>query len=158
MMEKALNQQKEDALKNTPLIQQWFYHGKQWLYRGRRPNWIAKLLNGMWARRASRSAMSNGLIALEVVGRKSGRIVSFPLVMVKVDGNRYVASMLGENTQWVRNVRASGGRAVLRSGGREEVQLVELPASERAPILKAYLQVADGARPHIPAHKDAPAA
>ncbi len=102
--------------------------------------------------------MSNGLIALEVVGRKSGRIVSFPLVMVKVDGNRYVASMLGDNTQWVRNVRASGGKAVLRSGGCEDVHLVELPAHERAPILKAYLKVADGARPHISVNKDAPVA
>jgi hypothetical protein len=66
--------------------------------------------------------------------------------------------MLGDHTQWVRNVRASGGRAVLRSGGREEVQLVELPADERAPILKAYLGAADGARPHVPVNKDAPVA
>jgi hypothetical protein len=143
---------------SIPFWQQWFFRGKQWLYRGRRPNWIAKMLNGMWARTASKSVMSNGLIALEVVGRKSGRIVSFPLVMVKVDGNRYVASMLGDNTQWVRNVRASGGRAILRSGGYEEVHLAELPARERAPILKAYLQLADGARPHIPVNKDAPVA
>jgi hypothetical protein len=77
------------------------------------------------------------------------------LVIVKIDGNRYVASMLGDNTQWVRNVRASVGKAVLRSGGYEEVHLVELPARERAPILKAYLVVADGARPHVPVNKDA---
>ncbi len=157
-MEKSMIKQREESLKNAPFYQQWFAHGKQWLYRGRRPNWIAKFLNGMWARTASKSVMSNGLVALEVVGRKSGRIVSFPLVMVKVNGQRYVASMLGDNTQWVRNVRASGGKAVLRSGGREEVHLVEIPASERAPILKAYLGLADGARPHIPVDKDAPLA
>jgi hypothetical protein len=157
-MEKTVIKQREDALNNRPLTQQWFYRGKQWLYRGRRPNWIAKFLNGIWARTASRSVMSNGLIALEVVGRKSGRTISFPLVMVKVNGNRYVASMLGDNTQWVSNVRASGGKAVLRSGGSEVVHLVELPARERAPILKAYLAVADGARPHIPVNKDAPVA
>ena len=141
-MEKSMIKQRGESLKNAPFYQQWFYHGKQWLYRGRRPNWIAKFLNGMWARTASKSVMSNGLVALEVVGRKSGRIVSFPLVMVTVDGQRYLASMLGDNTQWVRNVRASGGKAVLRSGGREEVQLEEIPAGERAPLLKAYLQVA----------------
>jgi hypothetical protein len=143
---------------SNPFYQQWFYRGKQWLYRGRKPNWIARFLNGMWAKTASKSVMPNGLVALEVVGRKSGRIVSFPLVMVKVDGNRYVASMLGDNTQWVRNVRASAGKAVLRSGGYEEVDLVELPARERAPILKAYLAAADGARPHVPVNKDAPIA
>jgi deazaflavin-dependent oxidoreductase (nitroreductase family) len=156
MMEKSMIKLREESLKNAPFYQQWFYHGKQWLYRGRRPNWIAKILNGMWARTASKSVMSNGLVALEVVGRKSGRIVSFPLVMVKVDGQRYVASMLGENVQWVRNVRAAGGNAVLRSGGREAVRLEEIPAEQRAPILKAYLQVATGARPHVPVDKDAP--
>ncbi len=76
--------------------------------------------------------------------------------MVTVEGNRYLASMLGENVQWVRNVRASGGQAVLCSGGREEVRLEEIPIGQRAPILKAYLQVAEGARPHISMDKDAP--
>jgi deazaflavin-dependent oxidoreductase (nitroreductase family) len=110
----------------------------------------------MWAIVAARNVQPNGLVALEVIGRKSGRTISFPLVMVTVDGERYLASMLGDNTQWVRNVRAAGGKAVLRRGGREEVQLVEIPVDQRAPILKAYLQLADGARPHVPVDKDAP--
>jgi deazaflavin-dependent oxidoreductase (nitroreductase family) len=101
---------------------------------------------------------SYALVPLEVVGRKSGRIITFPLVMVTIDGQRYLASMLGDNVQWVRNVRASGGKAVLRSGGREAVQLEEIPPDQRAPILKAYLQAAPGARPHVPVDKDAPIA
>jgi len=75
--------------------------------------------------------------------------------MAVVDGQRYLASMLGDNVQWVHNVRASGGRAVLRSGGREEIHLEEVPADQRAPILRAYLQRAPGARPHVPVNKDA---
>ena len=63
--------------------------------------------------------------------------------------------MLGESGQWVRNVRAAAGRAVLRSGAREEVRLEEVPAEQRAPILRAYLQRAPGARPHVPVNKDA---
>ena len=55
----------------------------------------------------------------------------------------------------MQNVRAAAGRAVLRSGDREEVQLEEVPADQRAPILKAYLQRAPGARPHLPVDKDA---
>lgn len=129
---------------------------KRWLYRGQRPGLIAKKLNGMWANVASKSVQSNGLVALEVIGRKSGRIILFPLVMVTVDGQRYLASMLGQDAQWVRNVRASGGKAVLKSGGREDVLLTELPADQRAPILKLYLQRAPGAQPHVPVHKDAP--
>jgi deazaflavin-dependent oxidoreductase (nitroreductase family) len=157
-MEKLFISQNEDTVKNDTAFKQWFYHGKQWLYRGQRPNWIAKFLNRILAIRASNNATSNGIVALEVVGRKSGQVVSFPLVMVTVDGQRYLASMLGENVQWVRNVRASGGKAVLRSGGREEVRLEEIPADQRAPLLKAYLQVASGARPHVPVDKDAPLA
>lgn len=152
------SKQSEDTVRNGAVFKQWFYRGKQRLYRGQRPNWIAKIFNRAWAIAASRGATSNGVVALEVIGRKSGRIISFPLVMVTVDGQRYLASMLGDNTQWVRNVRASGGKAVLRRGGREDVQLEEIPADQRAPILKAYLQAAPGARPHVPVHKDAPLA
>jgi len=155
-MQKLFVKQNEDTVKNGTTFEQLFYRGKQWLYRGQRPNWIAKILNGAWAIVASRSVASNGLVALEVTGRKSGRIVSFPLVMLGVNGQRYLVSMLGDNAQWVRNVRASGGKAVLRSGGREEVQLEEVPVDQRAPLLKAYLQRAPGAQPHIPVNKDAP--
>src|SRR5512137_393040 len=127
----------------------------RWLYRGQRPNWIAKILNRATAAVASSGIASNYLVTLEVIGRKSGRIVSLPLVMMVVDGQRYLVSMLGDNVQWVHNVRAASGRAVLRSGGREEIQLEEVPADQRSPILKAYLQRAPGARPHVPVNKDA---
>jgi len=152
-MQKSIVNRNENSISK-----QLFYRGKQWLYRGQRPGWIAKILNRMWANVASKNVMDNGLVALEVIGRKSGRVVSFPLVMVNVDGQRYLASMLGDNTQWVRNVRAARGKAVLRSGGHEDVQLEEIPATQRAPILKVYLHAAPGARPHVPVDQDAPLA
>lgn len=127
----------------------------RWLYRGQRPNWIARILNRASAAVASTGVASNYLVTLEVTGRKSGRTISLPVVMAVVDGQRYLVSMLGDNVNWVQNVRAAGGRAIIRSGGREEVQLEELPAGQRAPILKAYLQRAPGARPHVPVNKDA---
>jgi deazaflavin-dependent oxidoreductase (nitroreductase family) len=139
-------------------FKQWLYRGKQWLYRGQRPNWIARMLNRPWALLASWGVTSNYLVNLEVTGRKSGRTVSLPVAVAVVDGQRYLVSMLGEHVQWVHNVRAAGGRAVLKSGGREEVHLEEVPADQRAPILKAYLQRAPGARPHVPVNKDAPLA
>ncbi|MBI5878301.1 MAG: nitroreductase family deazaflavin-dependent oxidoreductase [Chloroflexi bacterium] len=131
---------------------------RRWLYRGQRPNWIARVLNRAWAAVVSTGVAAANDVTLEVIGRKSGRTVSFPLVMATVDGQRYLVSMLGDNAQWVRNLRSSGGKAVLRHGEREEVQLAEVPVEQRAPILKAYLQVAPGARPHIPVNKDAPLA
>jgi len=116
------------------------------------------MLNRAWAAVVSSGVASNLYVTWEVIGRESGRAVSLPVVVAVVDGQRYVVSMLGENVQWVQNVRAAGGRAVLRSGGREEVHFEEVPADQRAPILRAYLQRAPGARPHVPVNKDAPLA
>jgi deazaflavin-dependent oxidoreductase (nitroreductase family) len=153
-MQKSFAKQTEDAVN----IATTFARAKRWMYRGQRPNWMARIANRVWAIVAASGFTANYVVTLEVTGRKSGRIISFPLVMAVVDGERYLVSMLGDNTQWVQNVRAAGGRAVLRSGGREEVQLEELSADQRAPILKAYLQRAEGARPHIPIDQDAPLA
>jgi hypothetical protein len=142
---------------NTALTQM-FWGIKQWLYRGKRPNWIAKRLNREIANSASKSISPDGVVALEVIGRKSGRVVSFPVVMFIVDEQRYLASMLGEEAQWVRNVRVANGKAVLRSGGYEDVRLEEIPINQRAPLLKAYLHAAPGARPHVPVDLEAPLA
>jgi hypothetical protein len=57
---------------------------------------------------------------------------------------------LAKNANWVRNLKAADGRAVLRHGRREGVHLEEVDPSVRAPILRRYLQVAPGARAHIP--------
>jgi deazaflavin-dependent oxidoreductase (nitroreductase family) len=131
---------------------------RRWLYRAQRPNWIARLLNRVDAAVGTVGIASRtGLVTLEVTGRRSGRAISVPLVLVFVDGQRYLVSMLGDDVHWVQNVRAAGGRAALRTGGRrEEVHLTEIPTDRRAPILKAYLRRAPGARAHVSVDKDAP--
>ncbi|HEX7399633.1 MAG TPA: nitroreductase/quinone reductase family protein [Candidatus Limnocylindrales bacterium] len=128
----------------------------RWLYRGRRPHRIARILMKPWEAIASTGIAPGYLVTLEVTGRTSGRTVSLPLVVAAVDGQRYVVSMLGDDVQWVRNVRAAGGRAVLRSGVRQDVVLEEVPPGSRAAILQAYLRRTPGARPHVPVDKDAP--
>ena len=64
--------------------------------------------------------------------------------------------MLGERADWVANVRAAGGRAVLQHGRREPVLLEEVKPGERAPILRRYLAVASGARAHFAVDRRAP--
>ena len=128
----------------------------RWLYLGGRPNRLARLLN-----RASASAHSTGiwpsrLATLEVPGRRSGRVISFPVVIADYEGERYLVTMLGEDTNWVRNVRAAGGRALLRHGRHETVRLEEVDPAARPPILRRYLECAPGARPHIPVDRRAP--
>lgn len=98
----------------------------------------------------------NYLVTLEVIGRRSGRVISFPLAMVHLNEERYLVSMLGAEAAWVRNLRAANGHATLRHGRTEQVCLEEVPVEQRAPVLKAYLRLAPGARPHIPVDKSAP--
>lgn len=130
----------------------------RWLYRGQRPNGLARILNAFWAAIHSSGIAPNWLATLEVSGRKSGRMISLPVVVAWVDGQRYLVSMLGDEAQWVQNVRAANGSAFIRSGRRTAVQLEEVPVAQRAPILKAYLRRAPGARPHVPVDQDAPPA
>jgi hypothetical protein len=129
---------------------------KRWMYRGGHPNRLTKIINQGWALIHSLGLFPNYLVTLEVAGRRSGKIISFPMALTVIDGERYLVSMLGGDTNWVRNVRAAGGKARLRHGRTEQVYLEEVEISRRAPILKAYLKLAPGARPHIPVGKDAP--
>jgi hypothetical protein len=69
--------------------------------------------------------------------------------MADVGGQWYVVSMLGEGN-WVRNVRAAGGRANLRRRRARAVRLLEVPVDERAPVIRRYVQRVPGGRPHIP--------
>jgi hypothetical protein len=116
------------------------------------------MLNRGWAALHARGIAPGWLVTLEVIGRRSGRVVSFPLVMAAVDGDRYLVSMLGNDVAWVRNVKAADGYATLRHGRAERVRLEEVAVERRAPILKEYLRRAPGARPHVPVDKDAPLA
>jgi L-lysine 2,3-aminomutase len=117
---------------------------------------VASVINRCTAALYALGIAPNYLVTLDVVGRRSGRVSSLPLVMAVVENERYLVSMLGENVDWVRNVKAAGGNVTLRHGRREEVRLEELPVERRALVLKAYLKRAPGARPHLPIHKDAP--
>jgi deazaflavin-dependent oxidoreductase (nitroreductase family) len=127
-------------------------------YPGGRPNALSKRLNSGQARLTALGVFPALLVALETRGRRSGRAYLVQLVVTQVGRERYLVSMLGENADWVRNARASAGAAVLRHGTTEEVRLDDVPVSRRAPILKAYLQVAPGARPHFDLSREAPLA
>jgi deazaflavin-dependent oxidoreductase (nitroreductase family) len=92
---------------------------------------------------------------LEVKGRRSGRAISFPVVIAEWEGGEYLVSMLGQQANWVKNLRAAGGVAVLRRGRRENVTLEEVDVADRAPIIRRYAAVAPGGRPHLGIRGDA---
>jgi len=130
----------------------------RWLYPGGRPNRLARALNRLSVLQVAAGLMPARVVTLEVPGRVSGRTVSFPLVAVEQDGATYLVAMLGHRTNWVGNVAANGGRAVLRRrrGGPVDVELEEVDVADRAPILKRFLALAPGGRPHIPVDRHAP--
>jgi len=119
------------------------------LYPGGKPNALARWMNSGSARMFATGVLPQSWVTIETVGRRTGRVYSAPLVIAEIAGEQYLVSMLGQNANWVHNVRAVGGIATLRHGNAEEVRLEEVPAADRAPILKAYLRAAPGGRPHF---------
>jgi hypothetical protein len=128
---------------------------QRWQYRGGRPGWSARVTNRLGAFTFAAGIGPNRAATLEVHGHKSGRTISFPVVVADYQGERYLVAMLGQQTNWVRNLRADG-RAVLRRGRREDVSLVEDLSDKRAAILRRYLELAAGARPFFPIDRHAP--
>jgi hypothetical protein len=51
------------------------------MYRGGRPNRVARFLNGIWGRMAAARMAPKRMSTLEVRGRRSGRLISFPVVV-----------------------------------------------------------------------------
>jgi hypothetical protein len=66
--------------------------------------------------------------------------------------------MLGPGSDWVKNVEAAGGGAVLRQGSRRRVQLTAVAPEHRAPILREYVRIATSGRQHFPLPVAAPLA
>jgi len=133
-----------------------YRHGNRLFYRDGRPNRAGRAFGRFWAIVGTAGLGPSYVATLETLGHRSGEWRAIPVVLADHGGERYVVSMLGERSPWVRNVRAADGRAFLRHGRRQEVRLVEVPPEGRAPIIKAYLGRALGGRPHIPVDPDAP--
>ena len=128
----------------------------RYFYRNWRPTRLGRIWNGALAWLYGLGLTSQVLITLQVKGRNSGRVSSTILVGATYQGNRYVVSMLGENSEWVKNVRAAGGMAFIKRGRLRPVMLKEIPRENRAPILKAWSQVATSGRQHLPVPHEAP--
>ena len=72
------------------------------------------------------------------------------MVIATVEDREYLVSMLGPGSDWVKNVEAAYGDAVIRQGRRGRVHLVLVPREERAPILREYVRIASSGRKHFP--------
>jgi len=103
-----------------------------------------------WMVRLNVAALRRGLrlgsqYLLTVPGRRTGQPRSTPVSVAKVDGERFIVAAFAD-AAWVGNVRAARSGALTRGGRTETVGLVELPAEERAPVLRAFLDQVRGGR------------
>jgi deazaflavin-dependent oxidoreductase (nitroreductase family) len=78
-------------------------------------------------------------VTLEVRGRKSGKLRRIPILRTHYQNADYLVALAGES-QWVRNVRAADGHAVIRRRKTRPIRLEELPMADRPAIIAAYLR------------------
>ena len=107
----------------------------------KRPDWFTMHVFNKAVAGLTRLGVSVlGSRVLEHRGRSSGEIHHTPVNLLTLDGTQYLVAPRGE-TQWVRNVRHSGGHMVLILGRRRQIcQATEIPPADAVPILRAYLR------------------
>ncbi|MEY8018125.1 nitroreductase family deazaflavin-dependent oxidoreductase [Mycobacterium servetii] len=76
-------------------------------------------------------------VVLTVPGRKTGAPRSTPVTPMTLDGKRYVVGGF-PGADWVRNARAAREATLERGRRSERVRMVELPAEDARPVLRAF--------------------
>jgi deazaflavin-dependent oxidoreductase (nitroreductase family) len=106
-----------------------------------KPGWFTKhVANRLVAWLTRRGISIWGSRVLEVPGRKSGLPRRTPVNLLTLDGHQYLVSARGEG-EWVRNLRAAGGRLDLILGRRREARTAhEVADGDKTEILRAYLR------------------
>ncbi len=127
-------------------------------YRSRRPTWLGHWVSQVFCLGARLGLTPQSWVSLEVRDRTSGRMRADAVVVPTIAGQRYVVSMFGTVSDWVQNVEAAHGDAIIAHGSPARVRLVPVPPEERAPILKEYVRVASSGRKHFPLPLGAPLA
>jgi len=106
----------------------------------KRPGWFTKNVFNRLVAGITRLGISVwGSRVLEVRGRSSGEWRRTPVNLLTYERQRYLVAPRGE-TQWVRNLRASGAGRLLLGRSSESFTASELDDAEKAPILRAYLK------------------
>jgi len=105
-----------------------------------RPGWFTtNVFNRMVAGLTRLGISVVGSRVLEVRGRTSGELRRTPVNLLTLERRRYLVAPRG-NTQWVRNLRASGEGRLLVGPRGESFTATELTDEEKTPVLRAYLK------------------
>jgi deazaflavin-dependent oxidoreductase (nitroreductase family) len=109
-------------------------------FERKRPGWFtAHVFNPVVAVFTRLGLSLLGSRVLEVRGRSSGQPRRTPVNLLTLEGERYLVAPRGE-TQWVRNLRASGEGRLLLGRRSEPFTAVEVGDEDKAAVLRAYLK------------------
>ena len=88
----------------------------RYFYRNRRPTHIGRIWSRAYAWVSGLGLMPSNLVTLQVKSRHDGRLFSVILASVLFEGREYLVSMLGDESEWVKSVRAADGAASVKRG------------------------------------------
>jgi deazaflavin-dependent oxidoreductase (nitroreductase family) len=94
---------------------------------------------------------------LTTVGRRTGRRYSTPVMLVFLNGERWLVAPYGERA-WVKNARATGSVELTRARKTERVRVDEVDPQTAAPVLRQYLRKTPVTKPFFTAKRNAPLA
>jgi deazaflavin-dependent oxidoreductase (nitroreductase family) len=128
------------------------------MFTKKRPSYLPRgqlTLNAVFGTMV-RLGMIPGAHLLSVPGRKSGRMRTTPIYVLRYEGERWlVAGYAGSD--WVKNVRAAGWCQFIHDRTEERVGVVEVEdLAVRARVLREFVRRAPGARRGYSISPDAP--
>lgn len=92
---------------------------------------------------------------LTTVGRKTGRRYTNPVMLILLDGQRWLVAPYGERA-WVKNARAAGEVELTRALRTKRVSVEEVDAETAGPVLREYLRKTPVTKPFFTAKRTAP--
>ena len=104
------------------------------------PDWFTKNIFNRLVQLLTRLGVSvYGSRILAVRGRKSGEWRTTPVNLLEYQGQCYLVAPRGV-TEWVRNIRVSGGGELRLGARRQSIRVVELTDADKPALLRYYLQ------------------
>jgi deazaflavin-dependent oxidoreductase (nitroreductase family) len=105
-----------------------------------RPGWFTTNVFNRLVAALTRAGVSvYGSRVLEVRGRKSGDWRRTPVNLLRYEGADYLVAPRGQ-TQWVKNLRASGEGRLVVGKRAQPFKAVEIVDADRPVLLRAYLK------------------
>jgi len=109
-----------------------------------RSRWYHKISNMTSARMFRVQAMPRGFVLLTVTGRKTGKRYYRPIRAVRIGDTFYASAILGEGSDWLRNVRKNPqvslkhGRKTVPATAREVTDAAEAERATKEYVESVY--------------------